>query len=240
MRIRIIRPTGSVFFQDGNEPRERAREWKALASPDTELDIVRVDKGVETIESDYDVGMATPWIIREVERAEQAGFDAAVILCMGDPGLQGAREGTHMPVIGAGQACYLTALALGDRFSIIAIGNADSGFYRRCLRKYGLEQHLASVRCLGFRVHELRNDLEALARAFRHAAAVAVEQDGAEVIIPGCTNMYGITEEAQAALGVPVLDPVATVIKFAEMLVALGVSHSKRAFPNPLPKRRLV
>jgi len=39
---------------------------------------------------------------------------------------------------------------------------------------------------------------------------------------------------------VPVLDPVATGIRYAEMLIALGVSHSKRAFLSPLPKRREV
>ncbi len=241
MRIRVIRPTGQVFFPDDeNEPRERAREWEALASPGTELDPVHVAKGVSSLESDYDVQMATPWIIREAERAEHEGFDAALILCMADPGLQGAREATHMPVVGVAQACYLTALALGDRFSIIAIGDADNGFYRRCLRRYGLEAHLASVRCLGLRAHELRQDLDALKEAFIRTARVAVEQDGAEVIIPGCTNIYGLAPQMQAALGVPVLDPVATGLRYAELLVGMGLAHSKRAFMSPLPKQRQI
>jgi Asp/Glu/hydantoin racemase len=35
-------------------------------------------------------------------------------------------------------------------------------------------------------------------------------------------------------LGVPVLDPGLTAAKYAEMLVALGLSQSKRAYPyNP-------
>jgi allantoin racemase len=35
-------------------------------------------------------------------------------------------------------------------------------------------------------------------------------------------------------LGIPVLDPGLTAFKYAEMLVDLGLSHSKRAFPyNP-------
>ena len=239
MKIRIVRPTGRLFYQeDESERRALGREWGSLASPGTQLDLVRVARGVETIESDYDVELATPWVIQEVQRAEELGFDAAIILCMADPGLQGAREATRIPVVGVAQACYLTALALGHRFSILATGDVDNGLYQRCLRKYGLSEHLASVRCLGLQVHELRDDLSALKEAVLRVGAAARDKDGAEVIIPGCTRIYGVAAEAQAVLGVPVLDPVATGIRQAEMLVALGLAHSKRAFVRPLPKRR--
>jgi len=241
MRIRIVRPAGRIFYPDSDkELRELAKEWQALASPGTEIDIVRVAKGVATIESDYDVEMATPFVIQEVERAEKDGFDAVMIYCMSDPGLQGAREATRMAVVGMGQACYLTALALGDRFSIVSPGGVDDGHHRRILRKYGLADHLASVRYIGLRVRELRKDLRILKEAFQRAAAEAVEKDGAQVIIPGCGRIYGITDEVQRELGVPVLDPLATGIRFTEMVVALGLSHSKRAFMSPPATQREI
>lgn len=241
MRIRIVRPAGSMFYPDSDrELRELAKEWQALTSPGNEIDIVRVAKGVSTVECDYDVEIAAPFVIQEIERAEKLGFDAVMIYCMADPGLRGAREGTRMPVVGMGQACFLTALALGDRFSIVSHGNIDDGHYRRILRKYGLDNHLASVRCIGLRVHELRDDIVALKKAFLRAATEAVEKDGAEVIVPGCGRIYGIMEEVQQALGVPVLDPLATGIRFTEMVVALGFSHSKKAYMDPPSKEREI
>jgi allantoin racemase len=46
----------------------------------------------------------------------------------------------------------------------------------------------------------------------------AIEQDGAEVIILGCTAEYGFHETMQAELGVPVIDAVLAPFKFAEFL----------------------
>jgi Asp/Glu/hydantoin racemase len=38
-------------------------------------------------------------------------------------------------------------------------------------------------------------------------------------------------------LGVPVIDPLAAAMSFTEMLVRLGLSHSKKAYMTPSPKR---
>jgi Asp/Glu/hydantoin racemase len=48
--------------------------------------------------------------------------------------------------------------------------------------------------------------------------------------------MSGINKELETELGVPVLDPDATAIRFTEMLVHLGQAHSKKAYPFPTPK----
>jgi len=43
----------------------------------------------------------------------------------------------------------------------------------------------------------------------------------------GCASMAGYSGEMEAALGVPVLDPVGVTFKVAEGLTELGVRHSK-------------
>ena len=56
----------------------------------------------------------------------------------------------------------------------------------------------------------------------------------------GCGATTGLAERMQRELGVPVLDPGLIAAKYAEMLVALGLSQSKRAFPpNPRVLRLL-
>jgi allantoin racemase len=61
-----------------------------------------------------------------------------------------------------------------------------------------------------------------------------VEDQGAEAIVLACGATTGLAARMPRELGVPVLDPGLIAAKYAEMLVALGLSHSKRAYPyNP-------
>ena len=47
----------------------------------------------------------------------------------------------------------------------------------------------------------------------------AIEEDGADVLIPGCMSMafLGIAEDVQKELGIPVLNPAAVALKTAEL-----------------------
>ena len=49
---------------------------------------------------------------------------------------------------------------------------------------------------------------------------------GAEALV-GCGATTGLAPQVSQALGIPVLDPGRTAVKFAEMLVDLGLSHSE-------------
>jgi allantoin racemase len=75
-------------------------------------------------------------------------------------------------------------------------------------------------------------------------SAKAVREDGAHVIVPGCTEMIGMTWAVQEGLAergreVPVIDPPAVAVKLAEGLVDLGLAHSKRTYPPP-PDKEIV
>ena len=63
----------------------------------------------------------------------------------------------------------------------------------------------------------------------------AVHEDHADVLVLGCMSMgfLGITEEVGKEIGVPVVNPVTAGLKTAEMVVAMGLSHSKAAYPVP-------
>lgn len=241
MRIRIIRPAAREFRPlSPSELDEHEKEWQRFASPGTEMEEVRVMKGAETIESMYDAEIAAPFILEEVKRAGHDGVDGVIIHCMADPVLFAARELVDIPVLGEGLACFVTAVTLGDKFSVISPRPGADMLYRSRLRVYGLEQHLASIRSFDIPVTDLRRDLKGLKQAMIDEGKRAVGDDGADVIVPGCGEIYGIAQELTEELGVPVLDPRATVVKFAEMLIGLSLSHSKKAYPPPPEKRREI
>jgi allantoin racemase len=65
---------------------------KAHASPTTELAAEPIANGPATIESARDAGLVIPELIRLAPLAEQRGYDAVIIGCFGDPGLDALRE----------------------------------------------------------------------------------------------------------------------------------------------------
>ena len=74
--------------------------------------------------------------------AESNDADAFVIACYSDPGLHVCREATQRPVFGINEAGVLTALARGERFGVIAIGQRSIRRHVRYMRQMGLHRPL--------------------------------------------------------------------------------------------------
>ena len=234
MRIKIpdmvIRQFGTV--------EEQEEEWLALASPGTEVKVTpAAPKGPEMIECIYDVAMCTPWLLEEIGKAAEEGFDAVIIPCMADPGLYAAREISNIPVVGVAETSYLLAIALGHKFSIMDPMREGLALTRQMLLTYGFENFVASVRVLNLTVEEIWADKKRLKEVIITEGKKAVAEDGADVIVMGCGFMSGMAKEIEEELGVPVIDPWAAAIRFAEMLMTLDLSHSKKAYMPPPPKR---
>ena len=69
------------------------------------------------------------------------------------------------------------------------------------------------------------------------AAEKCIEQDGAEVILLGSTTMHQAHGYLAARLPVPLINPGPLTYKLAEAALALGLRHSRQAFPQPLAPR---
>jgi len=85
-----------------------------------------------------------------VIKEREADFDAFVIACGANPGLDAARVITRKPVAGIGESGMLTACAVAAKFSVIipAVPRAcDAGW--SAVRALGLENRCASVRSTG-------------------------------------------------------------------------------------------
>jgi allantoin racemase len=91
--------------------------------------------------------------------------------------------------------------------------------------RYGHGGRLASFKVLELGVHDFQVDPELTHRRLTDAGREAVDEDGAEVLVLGCTIEYGFYERLQERLGVPVIDATVAPLKYAELLgdlAALG------------------
>lgn len=235
MRILVILPVlKNVVFEEITY-----RELSAAKRRDVEVSVVSIEKGPASIESAYDEEIAAPWILEKVRRAEEEGFDAIIINCMGDPALSAAREIVKIPVIGPCQASMAIASTICDKFSIIAILKRFVSALWRRVREYGFEARVASIRSIDIPVLEIE-ERRGEVKSRLLAEAKKCLEDGASAIILGCTGMVGMAAELQSILNVPVIDPAIASLKLAECLADMRISHSKLAYPEPPTKKRIV
>jgi allantoin racemase len=212
-RILYIAPVrvSEVITQSGVEETVR---------PGNVLKTVGFSRGPLHIEYHYYEVLVLPDLLRTIVAAEDQGYDAAVIGCFYDLGLQAGREMTDRLVVTAPcESSILLAASLGATFSIIVGRRKWIPQMRENVRTYGLGSRLASFRTLDLGVPDYHADEAETARRFHEAGRRAVEEDGAEVIILGCTASSGFYAELQDRLGVPVIDSAIAAIKHAEHLI---------------------
>jgi len=231
-RILVIIPVSTDMW---NEMTLKA--FRSYLTSDIELDVVNLEYGPPSIETDYDIAMATPFIVREAEEAEKRGYNAIIIDCFEDPGLHACREAVSVPVVGPGEAALHLASILGKRFSIITVGR------KYVLRKptpkiysLGLANKFASERSIGVPVLDIGGRRDEILGLLIDEGRRAIEEDGADTLVLGCTGLMGFREKMEAKLGVPVIYPGEVAVKLAEFLVLSGYAHSKLAYPKPSPK----
>jgi allantoin racemase len=181
------------------------KELESCKRKDTEITVVSLEKGPASIESAYDEEIAAPWILEKVKEAEEKKFDAVIIDCMGDPALDAARELVSIPVIGPAQASMSLASMLGERFSVVTVLRNVVPLFWRLARKYGLESRLSSVRYIEIPVLEIEKEKIDVETKLINESKKAIEEDGADVIILGCTGFIGLARKIQETLHVPVL-----------------------------------
>ncbi len=204
--------------------------------------MVSLAQGPASVECRYDEAIATPDVLRQVKEAAQEGFDAVIVDCFGDVGVKAAREIAEMPVIGPGESSMLLAAALGQRFSVITVLRNLLPVVYETAEVLGLHRKLASVRYVDIPVLEVM-DRERLKKALLREMLEALEKDGAQVLVLGCTGMSGVTSELSQRLrergyDVPIVDPSGAALKFAEALVKMGLKQSKLTYMKPPEKER--
>jgi allantoin racemase len=100
------------------------------------------------------------------------------------------------------------------------------------------------VRSVGIPVLDLDADTGHLLAALTEQGLRAVRDDGAHVLVLGCTGMLGLATDLATALvhqgvsDVPVVDPLPVTLQVAAALARSGLSHSKRTYPYPPSKPR--
>jgi len=233
MKIMVINPNSSTTMTE-----HLNTVLGQIKNCDTELTVVCPPGGPMAIESAYDEALCIPGVLKLVQKANAEGYDAIILACFSDPGLEACREISNILVTGIEEIGLHVAAMMGAKFTILTMNRERVPAKEKEGRRFKLENSMASVRPLGMSVAETDSDPDRARERIRHVAKQAAEEDGAEVIVLGCAGMAGYAEGITEELGITVIDPSSVALKVTEALVAAKVRHAKCAFYATPPSIR--
>jgi allantoin racemase len=231
MKILVINPNTTSAMTE-----KIGQAARAAAAAGTEIIAVNPPDGPVSIEGYYDEAFSVPGLLAEIAKGEASGVSAHIIACFDDTGLEAARSLASAPVIGIGEAAFHLASMLGHRFAVITTLSRSIAAIETNLLKYGLATRCAKVRACEVPVLSLDDPASNASTLISSEIERAKQEDSAEAIVLGCAGMADLATRLTEKHGLPVIDGVASAVKLAEALGALGLKTSKigaYAFPQP-------
>lgn len=134
------------------------------------------------------------------------------------------------------------ASLLGPRFAFITVLQRLRAVVDKLVAGFGLTDSYGAFRAVDIPVLDIEKDPSALQSALARESIAAARHDGVDVIVLDCTGFLGCAAAMRRSLldagfDVPVIDPIPIAVQMADALVKTGLSHSKRAYPQPGAKR---
>jgi allantoin racemase len=233
MKLLLVNPNTSAAMTEG-----MAHAARGVAAVGTVVVGRQPSFGPVSIESHFDEVFGAAGVAEQVRLAQPEAFDAVVIACFGDPGLDAARELTTAPVLGIAEAAFHAASFVATGFSVVTTMTRTCVIAERLVQRYGFERSCRGIHGTDIPVLALEHCGEDTVALIESAARQALKQDRSGAIVLGCGGMATLCRTLQQRLGVPVIDGVSAAVKMAEALVALGLTTEKRGdYAPPLPKR---
>jgi len=220
-------------------PRELATKEayaRSVCSPGTTV-VLRLVEVSPHLPDDFSrFSLYPPAILQRVKEAEKEGFDAVLIDCFTDSGLEAAKIAAKIPVVGPAESSLHISCLLADKFGWIIPMDEGIPFHWRQVRNYGVADRITSIKGLNLSLLEIHGKKDN-AKTKLVGLAQELLGSGAQLISIGCTGILpalgiGSAKELSKKLGVTVIDPLAIALKTAEMLVSLDLQQSSLAYPK--------
>jgi allantoin racemase len=223
MRILIINPnsTASMTAAIGHAA-------KQAAAPGTAIAAVNPAGGPAAIQGAEDGLAALPGLFalfeREVMQAHSC--DAVIVACFDDTGLKALKARSPVPVVGIGEAGFLAAMLVAERFSVVTTLAVSLPVIEANLEAYGWRGRCAGLHASGVPVLDLEGADAKVVETVAAGIACAVAEDGCDAVVLGCAGMAELAGDMTERFGIPVIDGVAAAVTFCEALNRAGIDNS--------------
>lgn len=231
-RIAFINPFGTEIYDDLIR-----QTLVPHAGIGTKVDVVHIEGAPPNIDYYWPKHLIEAAVFDRVMGLEEEGYHAIVIGCCYDPGVRVARELVDIPVVGPLEAAMNMVSYFGHSYTIVTDHRKAVPYLEDLVRLYG-GAGCRGVRCIDWWVTEMVKDPASVARDAAEHCLRALDEDGSEVAILGCTIIGGCLEGQIQETGqygdLPILNPNLLALKTAETLADLRLrgkyTISRRGF----------
>eukprot|EP01083_Nonionella_stella_P001862 5355_1 len=159
------------------------------------ITVVSPQAGPASIESMYDEVLSCAPSLKYIIQNKDK-FDGVVIACFSDhPLVYCCREILDVPVVGIMDSSLYSACLVGHRFSIVTTNKQWESLLLPGVERLGLKSQCASIRSCDLPVLALEHSENDVTQKIIHESEVAVQKDGADVIVLGCAGMVGLAQQ---------------------------------------------
>lgn len=230
MKIKVIM-SDKAMRRETMDAREKM--LSSALSPDAEISVDCIKRGPDELDCNTDEAFAAAEMVKESIRAEKDGYDAIVIYCFSDVGIDAIRENVSIPVIGPGEVSLAAASMLCNRITVLTSESINiPRTYRRLMKNAIARDKVVSVRALDIPIGELRSNPNTTEKYLKAVCQKAVEEDHADGVILGCLGMAGYGKQLEAELPIKVIDPAFLSVAYAELSARLGLAHAEAVYPR--------
>ena len=193
---------------------------RAASMPETRITAINPKQGPASIQGIEDGEAALPHLFKLFDEmvADDGEFDAVIIACFDDTGLEELKNKSTVPVLGIGEAAFHAATLLGANFSTVTTLSVSIPIIKANIDTYGFGGHSKKVRASEVPVLAIGSETEAVIFA---EASRAIAEDECDSIVLGCAGMADLAQSMSAHLGIPVIDGVAAAVVLCEALARL-------------------
>ena len=218
MKLACINPNATVGMTEGIVTAAR------VAAPGIDILGLTNTRGPAAIEGPEDGEAAVPGLLDLLPVARAQGADAILIACFDDTGLAEARAVAGCPVLGIGQASYVMAQLLGQKFSVVTSLPVSIPVIEGNIRASGFSGLCASVRASGLPVLTIDEGAPNTIDRIVEEIEAARREDDAGCVVLGCAGMAPLRPALSARTTIHLIDGVAASTHLA-MAVVNGLAQ---------------
>lgn len=166
-------------------------------------------------------------LFEQLRKAEREGYDAFVLGSFTEPWLRELRSMTDIPVISTAEAAVHVACSVAQKFALVTMNAENEWFQRVNMQARCLEGRISGIyvvrpEATEREINTIFTDPSAYLDRFTDVARTAIGHC-ADAIIPseGLVATVVARNNLRAIDGVPVVDPIAAAVLYAEMMAKL-------------------
>lgn len=208
-KILVINPNSNVLVT------EKMQDSFDNHSPNGSVgvDFITLSGAPFGIETDADIKFVEPLIINKISD-ELDEYDAFVIACYSDPGLNEAKQIFKKPIYGIHETSVKFCTKLRHNFGVIALGDESIQRHIDYIKALNLESYYIGENALNISVNEAVSDKSTFSKIIISGRDL-IEKQRVEMIILGCAGLAKHRAAVERELGVKVIDPVQTSVEVA-------------------------